>query len=359
MPPLPEVRSALRDVPPANPSSLHSEGRAARAALDSARDGAAAALGLSTSAELVFCSDGTEAINLALLGAGRRLPAGGRVVTWAAEHQAVLGAVRRLQLEGRPVTVLPVDRAARADPADIPADAALISTSLANNELGTLQPVAEIVSRARQLGSLVHVDACQGASWTDPQAAAPDLISFSGHKLGAGAGGLLRAAREVSLEPLLYGGPQERSRRAGREDVRAAVALSVALRVAAERRQAAGLRVASLAARLRRALESAGARPTGAEPRLPNFATAVFADRRGEDLLLSLDLAGVAASSGSACASGSLDPSHVLLAAGYSLPEALGSLRLTLSYATSEAEIELAEAALLRLRRHAEERVHG
>ncbi len=298
-------------------------------------------------------------MNLALLGAGRRLPPGARVVTWAAEHQAVLAAARQLQLEGRPVTVLPVDHAARADAADIPGDAGLVSIGLANNELGTIQPVADVVRRARELGALVHVDACQGTAWLDPYAAAADLVSFSGHKLGAGCGGLLRVAREVTLEPLVYGGPQERSRRAGREDVRSAVAISVALACAAERRAAAAKTAAPLAERLRAALVAAGGRLTGEEPRLPNFATAVFTGRRGEDLLLALDLAGVAASSGSACASGSLDPSHVLLAAGCSLDEALGSLRLTLSYTTTEAEVALAERALMRLPGRVRESVQG
>lgn len=262
----------------------------------------------------------------------------------------MLAAVRRLQLEGRPVTILPVDRAARAGADAIPPDAGLVSVALANNELGTLQPVPEIVRRARELGALVHLDACQGPPWVQPGAGDADLVSFSGHKLGAGGGGLLRARREVTLEPLVYGGPQERSRRAGREDVRAAVAVSVALEVAAARREAGSSAAAAQAERLRQALAAAGGELTGAEPRLPGFATAVFRGRRGEDLLLTLDLAGVAASSGSACASGSLDPSHVLLAAGYSLDEALGSLRLTVSYATTAAEIDAAVAALGRLR---------
>lgn len=280
-------------------------------------------------------------------------------MTWAAEHQSVLAAVRRLELEGRPVTVLPVDRAARADPADIPAGAGLVSIGLANNELGTVQPVAEVVTRARELGALSHVDAGQGPCWLDPHAAQADLVSFSGHKIGAGGGGLLRAARHVKLEPLLYGGPQERSRRAGREDVRTAVAVSVALAGVGARRVAEATRVRPLAQRVRAALLEAGGQLTGGEPCLPNFATAVFGDRRGEDLLLALDLAGIAASSGSACASGSLDPSHVLLAAGYSLQEALGSLRLTLSYLTSDADIEMVESALHRLPRAAREKVHG
>ena len=309
--------------------------------MDRARDDAAAALGASRE-EIVFCGSGSEAVNLALLGAARRLGRSARVVTWAAEHQAVLGAVRQLALEGHPVSVLPVDREARADPDSIPDGAALVSIGLANNELGTLQPVADVAARARQLGALLHVDACQGLQWVAPPEA--DLLSVSGHKLGAGRGGLLMGKVRARLEPLLYGGPQEYGRRAGREDVAAAVAVATALDVCAEQRVARAADVAPLAQRLLQALVEVGGRPTGGPPCLPNFATATFTGIRGEDLLLALDLAGIAASSGSACASGSLDPSHVLLAAGYSLEEALGSLRLSLGYETTAQEVTSAEA---------------
>ena len=345
MPVLPEVDAELRSVPAGNPSSLHAEGRAARDALDRARDRSAAALGVDAAA-LVFTANGTEAVNLAVLGVARRLPPAGRVVTWAAEHQAVLGAVRRLELDGRPVTILPVDRAARASAAAIPSDAALVSTSLANNELGSIQPALEIARRARELGALVHLDACQGPAWIDPQAREFDLVSISGHKIGAGRGGLLAAAREVRLEPLAYGGPQERSRRAGREDVAAATAVAVALETCAQRRAGWSSAAAALGERLRQVLERRGGRLTGGEPRLPGFATAVVDGWRGEDLLLALDLAGVAASSGSACASGSLDPSHVLLAAGYSLEESLASLRLTVGPGLGAEAVERAAAII-------------
>ncbi len=343
-PVLPEVRAALATVPEGNPSSPHAEGRAARAALDRARDLAAAALGL-PARHVVFCASGTEAVGLAVWGAGRRLEPGRRVVTWESEHQSVLAAVRRLQLEGRPVTVLPVDPQARAMP-DLPGDTGLVSVCLANNEVGTLQPVAAIAARARELGALVHLDACQGPAWVRPPVELADLVSFSGHKLGAGRGGLLVAAPEIPIDPLLVGGPQEWSRRAGREDVAAATAVAVAMDVCRRRRQAWAAHAAPLAARLRAVLADLGGRPTGAEPQLPNYATAAFARVRGEDLILALDLAGVAASSGSACASGSLDPSHVLLAMGLTMAEALGSLRLTLCPDTTEAEIERAIQAL-------------
>jgi cysteine desulfurase len=288
---------------------------------------------------VTFCASGTEAVNLAVLGAGRRLPADRAVVTWEAEHQAVLGAVRQLQLEGHAVRILPVDGGGHADPA-IPDDAGLVSIGLANNEVGSLQPVAEVARRARAAGALLHLDCCQGPRWTRPPVELADLASFSGQKVGAGPAGLLFARAEVRLQPVLFGGPQEWGRRAGREDVGAAAAIAEALRISSAERDVRAAAARVQAARLRDGLSAVGGRPTGAEPRLPNYATAAFRGVRGEDLLLALDLAGVAASSGSACASGSLDPSHVLLAMGLSLDEALGSLRLTTGYDTTGEEIE-------------------
>jgi cysteine desulfurase len=334
----PTARQAREAAPPGNPASPHAEGREARAALDAARDAAAAALGCGPR-ELTFCAGGTEAVNLAVLGAGRRLAPDRCIVTWEAEHQSVLGAVRQLQLEGHTVRLLPVDAGGHAEPA-IPDDAGLISLGLANNEVGTLQPVAEVALRARAVGALLHLDCCQGPRWTRPPIEVADLASFSGQKLGAGPGGLLFARAEVRLQPLVYGGPQEWGRRAGREDVGAAAAVAEALRVCAAERDRRAAAVRPLADALRAALSAIGGRPTGADPRLPNYATAAFPGVRGEDLLLALDLAGVAASSGSACASGSLDPSHVLLAMGLSLDEALGSLRLTAGYETTADDAE-------------------
>jgi cysteine desulfurase len=270
-------------------------------------------------------------------------------VTWAGEHQSVLGAARRLELEGVLVSVLAVDGSARAAAADIPADAGLVSVGLANNEVGTLQPVADLAARAREVGALVHLDACQGPRWVAPVLDGVDLASFSGHKLGAGRCGLLYARPGLRLEPLTFGGPQEWARRAGREDVSGALAVATALDVCERLRDDRRAGAAQLAVELQELLESRGGRPTGGEPRLPNYATAAFKSVRGEDLLLALDLEGVAASSGSACASGSLDPSHVLLAMGLGLDEALGSLRLTLGYATTAADVELAKAALKRV----------
>lgn len=343
---LPEVVDALHRVPGGNPASPHWEGRGARAALDLARDTAANALGVDP-AEIVFTSNGTEAINLALLGTARRLSPGDTIVTWAAEHQAVLACTRRLQVEGHRVEVLGVDGTGRNSDVDLPG-AALVSTSLVNNEVGTLQP------RPQAAGAVVHLDACQGPQWLPVDLRGIELASFSGHKIGAGRGGVLFIRSGRRLEPLQYGGPQERGLRAGHEDVAGAVAMAAALQSAATQRAQMARRAEPLAARLRRVLLEAGGRLTGPEQGqraagLPNHASAVFPGVRGEDLLLALDLSGIAASSGSACASGSLDPSHVLLAMGLSLEDSLSSLRLTVGWSTTPEDIDRAEAVIRRV----------
>ena len=331
----------LRDVPSGNASSPHAEGRAARAALDRARDIAAQALGAQRG-EITFVSSGTEAVNLALFGIG------GRLVTWAAEHQSVLGAARRMQVLGRELVIAGVDSVAIADLDAITAGTALVSIGLANNEVGTIQPVAEAIARAHDVGALIHVDACAGPRWM-PIPPGADLVSFSGHKLGAGRGGLLYVRDSVRIDPLLFGGPQEWMRRAGHEDVGAAIAIATALSVAARDRDERARIASGQTLRLREVLRELGATLTGAHGRLPNFASCTFSDRKGEDMLLALDVAGVAASSGSACASGSLDPSHVLLAMGRSLEESLGSLRLTTGYATTDEEVSQATEVLRRV----------
>jgi len=305
---------------------------------------AANALGANRT-EISFTASGTEAVNLALFGAARRLSKRGVIVTWAAEHQSVLGAMRRQQSEGHAVEVLGVDLNARAEAEDIPSSATLVSIGLANNEVGTIQPVADVIARAHEIGALVHVDACAGPRWI-PVPSGADLVSISGHKVGAGRGGILYVKDGVRIDPLFYGGPQEWGRRAGGEDVAAATAVAEALSTCSQKRTERSLTAERQSADLRALLVELGGAITGAEDRLPNFATCTFADRRGEDLLLALDLAGVAASSGSACASGSLDPSHVLLAMGLSLEQALGSLRLTTGYATTDAELTRASTII-------------
>jgi cysteine desulfurase len=310
----------------------------ARGALDRARDLAAQALG-AAAAEITFVSSGTEAVNLALFGTK------GPLLTWAAEHQSVLGAARRMQMLARAVSIAGVDGTGIVDLDAITQGTAVVSVGLANNEIGTIQPVAEVIQRAHDVGALVHVDACAGPRWISVPPGA-DLVSFSGHKLGAGRGGALFVRDGVRIEPLLYGGPQEWGRRAGREDIEAAIAVATALSVCERLRAARSATARQQREVLLDAMHELGGKITGATARLPNLASCTFDGRRGEDMLLALDLAGVAASSGSACASGSLDPSHVLLAIGLTLDQALGSLRLSTGYETTGEEISGAVAIL-------------
>jgi cysteine desulfurase len=238
-----------------------------------------------------------------------------------------------------------VDGEGVAGPDAISDSASLVSIGLANNEVGTIQPVAAIIARAHEVGALVHVDACAGPRWIAiPEGA--DLVSLSGHKLGGGRAGILYVRDGVRIDPLLYGGPQEWGRRGGREDVGAATAVATALSICVRDRATRGSAASRQSERLRAMLVDIGGTLTGSANRLPNFASCSFADRRGEDILLALDMAGVSASSGSACASGSLDPSHVLLAMGLSLEESLGSLRLSTGYATTDAEISRASTII-------------
>jgi cysteine desulfurase len=262
-----------------------------------------------------------------------------------------------MQTLGRDVVIAPVDGGAKVDPQAIRPGTALVSVGLANNEVGTIQPVADVIERAHDVGALVHVDACAGPRWI-PLPKGADLVSISGHKIGAGRGGILFVRDGVRIDPLFYGGPQEWGRRAGHEDVLAATAVCSALIVASSRTRESRSRIAERqSAALRSALVELGGILTGDEDRLPNFATCWFPGRRGEDMLLALDLQGVAASSGSACASGSLDPSHVLLAMGLDLNDALGSLRLTTGWTTTDEEIsraiEILRAVLSRAPSHA------
>src|SRR5581483_5530247 len=259
------------------------EGRLARACLDGARDRVARATG-AEAAGVTFVSCGTEAVNLAILGAGSLLRPGRRAVAFASDHPAVLTAIGRLRESGRDVSILPVDRAAHADPSTIPADAGFVTCDAANFELGTLAPIEPILERCQEVGALLHVNACQSFAYLNlPEA---DLISVSGHKIGAGGGGVLLTRASVRLEPLLTGGAAERSRRAGREDLRDAVAIAHAAELAAVERSRLRDRMGPLGLRLREGLAGAGVTPTGSEPRLPNFATGYIPGRKAEDVLL-------------------------------------------------------------------------
>lgn len=333
-----------------DPAGPYAEARRLRAALDRARDRIASELGRPPAA-VVLCSCGTEAVNLAILGAGRRLPKGRRAVAFAADHRSVIGATRRLEREGHAVSILPVDPLARADPDALPADTGLVSISMANAEVGTLQPVAELARAARRLGALLHVDAAQCAPWLDLREVEADLLSVSGHKIGAGRGGVLACDPEIELEPVLVGGPQERGRRAGWEDAGAAMAMAVALEECQRRRAAETERAARRSAQLAAGLARIGAEPTGAPTpfRLPNLVSGVLPGRIGEDLVMALDLAGIAAASGPPCASGSLDPSHVLAAMGRPVRDTIAGLRLSTGYSTTDEEVAWALERILEL----------
>ena len=335
-----------------NPSSTHAFGRRARAALDEARESVAHDLGADPR-EVVFTSGGTEAINLAIKGAawaGKQR--GHHLVTSAVEHEAVLNSMRYLEKFGFDLTVVPVDRYGRVDPDELSAAitdrTVLVSLQYANNEVGTVQPIAELVRRARvQRHVTVHVDAVQSAPWVDLDAPRldVDLLSIAGHKLEGPQGiGALYVRRGTTLLVQQQGGSQERHRRAGTENVAGAAGLAQALRLARDERVTVPARVQAMRDRLRDAvLAVPGVELTGhPRDRIPGHLSVVVRDADGQSLVLALDLDGVACSSGSACASGSTEPSHVLTAMGYPPEEARGALRLTLGRTTTADEIDTA-----------------
>lgn len=332
-----------------NPSSVYSWGRSARKALDSARDKVAALLGASAS-EIVFTSGGSEGANLAIKGvAWADQNKGKHIITSAIEHHAVLDTVLWLETQGFEVTILPVDEYGLVDPAQVEAalrpDTILVSIMHANNEVGTIQPISEIGALVRARGVRFHTDAVQTAGALDLNVDAlnVDLLSISAHKFYGPKGvGALYVRKGVRLHPLIHGGGQEKRRRAGTENVAGIVGLAKAFELAQEEREAESARQQKLRDRLIEGLlQIPHTRVNGSlERRLPNNVSVCFEFIEGESLLLNLDLRGIAASSGSACTSGSLDPSHVLLAMGLSHEIAHGSLRLTLGRENTEADVD-------------------
>jgi cysteine desulfurase len=333
-----------------NPSSAHSYGRAARNALDEAHERLASALG-GASREIVITSGGTEANNLAIKGAAWAGKAHGhRLVATAVEHHAVGHTLRHLEKFGFDVVTVPVDRHGRVDPDQL--DAALddrttlVSVMLANNEVGTLQPVREIADRLRaRRGVLFHVDAVQAAPWLDLNVGTlgADLVTISAHKFEGPKGvGALWVRRGTQLLAQLHGGSQERHRRAGTENVAGAVGMAVAYERACADRSTAATRLRALRLRLAAAcLAVDGVELTGhPTERLPGLLSLVVRGADGTAISVALDLDGIAASTGSACTTGSAEPSHVLTAMGYTDVEALGALRLSLGRATTDAEID-------------------
>jgi len=332
-----------------NPSSFHAFGRTARQAVDAAREKVAALLGASPD-EIVFTSGGTEAINAAIGGVARALVERGRhIVTCAVEHHASLDTCRALAREGFAVTVLPVDRFGLVDPeqvrAAVTAETVLINVMHANNEVGTIMPVEEIGAVAREKGIVFHCDAVQTAGKLplSVDRMNVDLLSLSAHKFyGPKGAGALYLRRGTPWHGLLHGGSQERGRRAGTENVPGIVGLGTAAELALADMDTEARQVRALRDRLIEGLPAAtGAVLTGhPERRLPGHASFCFPGLEGEAVLLGLDQKGIAASSGSACTSGAMEPSYVLTAMGLDPATARGSLRLTLGRDNTVEEVE-------------------
>jgi cysteine desulfurase len=333
-----------------NASSVHHFGQQAKAVLDGARASMAALLGAEPS-EVVFTGGGTEGDNAAVRGAMEALePAGRRhLIISSIEHEAVLQTAKALARRGIRVTHLPVGESGVVEPDALAAaltdDTALVSVMHANNEIGTLQPIAALAALARGRGALFHTDAVQTAGKLplDVAALGIDLLSISAHKFGGAKGaGALWIRRGVRLGPFMTGGRQERNRRAGTENVPALAAMGAAADHARQTMAANAPRVTALRDRLEQGILARvpGTAVNGSGPRVPNT-TNISVDRvESESLLIALDLEGVAVSSGSACSSGTLEPSHVLKAMGFPHARTLNSLRFSLGASTTEAEID-------------------
>lgn len=333
-----------------NPSSPHAAGRAARAALDNAHERLANALN-AEAREIVFTSGGTEAINLALKGAAWAGKSHGhRIITSSVEHHAVLHTVRHLERFGFEIVELPVDRYGRLDPDQL--DAALnertilVSLLLANNEVGTIQPLTELIRRIRAHKRVViHLDAVQAAPYMalDTRTLDVDLLSLAAHKFeGPKGSGALYIRHGTIILPQVHGGSQERHRRAGTENIAGAVGMAVAYELCCAEREQTVAHLGVLRDRLRDAvLAVPGVELTGhPRKRLAGHLSIIVRDADGEALALALDLDGICCSVGSACTTGSTEPSHVLTAMGYPEEEARGALRLSLGRTNTAAEIE-------------------
>jgi cysteine desulfurase len=340
----------------ANPSGMHGAARAAKTALEAARETVAAVCGCEP-AELVFTGGGSEGDNLAVKGAAwaaRDRSGADGVVTSAIEHKAVLAACGRLEREGFRVQRAPARGDGRVDldalAGTLDDRTAVVSLMLVNNETGVVQPLAEVAElvRARAPRAVIHTDAVQAVSWLDLRtaAASADLVSISGHKFGGPKGvGALVVRGGVPLVPLIEGGGHEGERRAGTQNVAGIVGLAAAARAVDEQRAAEGARIAALRDRLQAALADAlpGFTVNG-DPalRVPGILNGAFSDVDAETLLVALDQQGVFAASGSACTSGAIDPSHVLLAMSLPPERARASVRFSLGHTTTAAEVDAA-----------------
>ena len=351
---LPDVFEAMRPYfgeQFGNASSIHHHGQQTRAAVEDARESVAALLGC-RAAEIVFTSGGTEADNLAIAGL---IAAGDHVITSSIEHHAVLLSCRHLEEIGAEVTVLPVDGRSVIDPSDVGRalrpNTKLISVMMANNETGVLQPVEKIGAIAAEAGVYFHTDAVQafGKVAIDVKRIGCQALSISGHKIHAPQGvGALYVQKGTKIHPLFYGGRHERSLRAGTENVAGIVGLGKAAQLAKQ-----GLdrgddkKMAAMRDRLQQGIlaqvEEAGVNGSGVM-RVPNTANIHFDHIDGEALVIALDLKGLAVSTGAACSSGAIEPSHVLLAMGLRRDQARASIRFSLGRQTANEDIDFALA---------------
>lgn len=337
-----------------NPSSLHSFGRLARSSLNNARDTIAAALGCS-SGELIFTSGGTESDNLALFGLTEAYGSGNKhIITTQIEHHAILHTCSRLEKLGHEVTYVPVDSNGKVNVHDVAEairpETVLISMMFGNNEVGTLQPVEEVGELARSRGILFHVDAVQalGLHPINLSALPVDAMSFSAHKLNGPKGiGALYLSKKVKLTPALYGGSQERKRRAGTENVASAAGFAKAVELAAEGREAklstmVELRDLMFSVLTGRLGESSVILNGHRTETLGHILNVSFPGCHTETLLMNLDLEGIAAASGSACSSGSLEISHVLKAMQLSDERTRSAIRFSFGLGNTTQEVEKA-----------------
>ncbi len=358
---------ALRELC-GNASSIHAFGQQARQRLEEARGRIARLVGAEAK-QVVFTSGGTEANNLAVLGVVRASRRGRRhVITTEIEHPAVLASCAALEREGVDVTYLPVNGAGLVDPDEVRRalrpETVLISVMHANNEIGVIQPIEEIAGIARQADVVFHSDGVQAAGRLalDGVGGCVDLYAISGHKFHAPKGiGALMLRGSVAIEPLMYGGHQERDRRPGTVNVPAAVAMGVAAEAAVRDLESEQARLAGLRDRLESMIldriPGTGVNGGGA-PRLANTTNIYFDGVNAEALLIALDLKGFAVSTGSACSSGAVEPSHVLTALGLSRDRARASLRFSLGRANTVEQVEALVEAVAHLRRLSPVAVH-
>jgi len=352
---LPEIWEAMRPYFGerfGNASSIHGYGQQTRSAVEHARESVAKLLGCRAS-EIVFTSGGTESDNLAVFGIAAP---GDHVITSAVEHHAVLNACKQLELEGCAVTYLAVDGEGLVHPDDVRRalrpETRLITIMTANNETGVHQPIEEIGKIAAEADVYFHTDAVQAAGKVpmNVESLGCDLLTLSAHKLHGPQGvGALYVRKGTSLAPMLYGGRHERSRRAGTENVPGIVGFGKAAELAARKRKEGDDRLGAMRDRLQAALANIeGAGVNGGEaPRVPQTLSMYFDGLEGESLVIALDLKGLAVSTGAACSSGAIEPSHVLLAMGLAPERARASIRFSLGQQNTMDEVEFAAGLVL------------